>query len=158
MCGILDANAVSEVFGESRPGAGIKFLEWIDSGRGRLVTGGKAREELYRASERFRFWAKVAIQYGRLKEESDDRVNAQTAVVVDAGMHTSDDPHILALAIVTGVRLLYSNDRRLQRDFRDKSLIDRPRGHVYTTLVNREFTRTHERLLRRKDLCGEPQG
>ena len=158
MCAILDANAVSEVFGENRPSAGTRFREWIDSGRGRLVTGGKAREELYRASERFRLWARSAIRYGRLKEESDDRVNAQTAVVVEAGMHKSNDPHVLALAIVSGARLLYSNDRDLQTDFRNKSTIDRPRGHVYTTLVNREFTRTHERLLRRKDLCGELQG
>jgi len=41
----------------------------------------------------------------------------------------SDDPHILALAIVSGCRLLYTNDNDLIRDFKDISII-RPKGKI----------------------------
>ena len=46
MCAILDANVAGQVFGTGRPPAGAKFFEWIDSGRGRLVIGGRLRREL----------------------------------------------------------------------------------------------------------------
>ena len=39
MCAIVDANVVAEVFGCKRPEAGLKFFEWIDDGKARLVTG-----------------------------------------------------------------------------------------------------------------------
>ena len=46
-------------------------------------------------------------------------------------------PHVLALAQVSGARLLYSNDQTLQRDFKNSKLIKNPRGNVYTTLRNK---------------------
>ena len=48
----------------------------------------------------------------------------------------SDDPHVLALARTAGVRLLYTGDRDLMADFKNKELIDRPRGRVYTGAAN----------------------
>ena len=44
-----------------------------------------------------------------------------------ASLH-SDDPHVPALARATGVRLLYTGDRKLMDDFKNKELIDRPRA------------------------------
>ena len=49
------------------------------------------------------------------------------------GAYVSNDAHVIALAQVSGARLLYSNDSDLQDDFKDKSLIDSPRGRIYTT-------------------------
>ena len=40
------------------------------------------------------------------------------------------------LARKTGVRLLYTGDRDLIEDFKDKQFIDRPRGKVYTRAEN----------------------
>ena len=53
-------------------------------------------------------------------------------ILVERGVCQSNDQHVIALAIVSGARLLYSNDRRLQRDFKDRRLIDPP-GKVYST-------------------------
>ena len=65
----------------------------------------------------------------------------------------SDDPHILALAVVSGARLLYSNDRLLQHDFKNPALINQPRGKVYSTLYNAAFNQAKRRLLRNAPPC-----
>ena len=44
----------------------------------------------------------------------------------------SDDHHILALAKYSGARVLFTGDSRLMNDFRNKNLIDSPRGKVYS--------------------------
>lgn len=46
MCAIVDASAVFEVFGRRQTEAGRQFRDWLDSGRGQLVVGGKVLEEL----------------------------------------------------------------------------------------------------------------
>ena len=48
---------------------------------------------------------------------------------------------------------MYANDKDLQRDFRNKALIDRPRGKVYSTRVQDDLTSTHRRLLANRNLC-----
>ena len=153
MCAILDANVVHQVFGSNRPDAGEKFFQWLSSGKGRLVTGGKLFDELKGSSEGFRRWAVQARLSGRLREESKREVDTRTTELERDGEYKSDDPHVLALAQVSDVRLLYTNDAALQQDFDDKRLIDNPRGKVYTTKVNRNFTTTHRNLLRRQNLC-----
>ena len=81
-----------------------------------------------------------------------EKVKACAQQFAAGGAMVSDDPHVLALAFVSGARLLYTNDPRLQRDFTNPALI-RPRGKVYSTAVHRHFTDVHERLLRRRNLC-----
>ena len=146
MCAIVDANAASEVFGSDRPAAGTKFLEWLSAGRGTLVVGGKLFEELGVLSS-FGSWARQALLSGRMKVENAEAVAVRTDEIEKEGARKSDDPHILALALVSGARLLYSNDRDLQRDFKTKALIDNPRGRVYSTLRDGTFTAAHEKLL-----------
>ena len=153
MCAILDANVSSEVIGHNRPQAGKGFFDWINSGSGRLVVGGKLYDELKRSSEGFRNWAVQARLAGRLREENKRKVNTTTREIQREGECKSNDPHVLALAQVSDVRLLYSNDGDLQQDFGNKSLIDNPRGKVYSTRQTKSYTTTHKSLLRRKDLC-----
>ena len=153
MCAILDANVVHEVFGANLPPAGEGFLSRINSGKLTLVVGGKLLEELERSSRKFKEWVKNALLYGRARLIDADQVAEQTAQVERDGAYTSDDPHILALAQVSGARLLYSNDERLKRDFGKKHLIDNPRGRVYSTRGAKPFTKNHKRLLADKDLC-----
>ena len=154
MCAILDANVVAEVFGADQPPAGKGFFDWINTGPGRLVVGGRLRGELQQGSKGFREWAAQATQYGRIRIKSDDDVNARTVELQAEAALRSDDPHIIALAQVSGSRLLYSNDRALQQDFRNRSLIDNPRGSVYSTRVNDKFTRSRkQQLVTRDELC-----
>lgn len=151
MCVILDANVVHEVFGSNRPPAGKEFFDWINRGKAsaHLIIGGKLSRELGKGSTGFRTWALEAQQAGRLIPVDDGKVNAKTEELERDGTCRSNDTHVIALAQIGRVRLLYSNDRDLQDDFKDKALIDRPRGKVYSTGVNEEFTDAHKRLLQR---------
>ena len=153
MCAIVDTNVVSEVFGANLPPAGEKFFDWLNKGSGRLVVGGKLLEELKKSSADFRHWGKEAQLAGRMKIVDKSEVDARTEQIQNEGTIRSDDPHVIALAQVSRARLLYSNDGNLQQDFKDKSLINDPRGKVYSTSGGGSFQRSHDRLLKDKNLC-----
>ena len=153
MCAIVDANVASEVFGTNLPPAGDRFFDWLNRGSGLLVVGGKALEELELSSAKFRRWGQDAQLAGKLRIINESAVDARTRQLLSEGVVTSNDHHVIALAQVSGARLLYTNDRRLQRDFKNKRLIDEPRGRVYSTGGTGSFQRKHERLLRERDLC-----
>ena len=149
MCAILDANVVHEVFGSDRPDAGMEFFSWINTGTGILVAGGKVLAELTQNSK-FRDWQKEATLAGKIRIVNEEYI--QTAAQDEAPC-ISDDPHVIALARVSGARLLYSNDKDLHKDFKNKALINKPLGKIYTTLRDRNTTKVHRELLRRKTLC-----
>ena len=153
MCAIVDANVAHEVFGSSPQPAGERFFEWLERGSGRLVVGGKLLEELAASTEGFIRWASGAVASGRVRIVDEAKVDERTEDIRRAGACESDDPHILALAQISGARLLYSNDGDLQQDFKKKQLIDNPRGKVYSTRKSKKFTSTQQRLLADKNLC-----
>ena len=153
MCAIVDANVASEVFGTNLPPAGDRFFDWLNRGSGLLVVGGKALEELEMSSANFRRWGQDAQLAGKLRIVKKSEVDARTEQLLSEGAVTSNDPHVIALAQVSGARLLYTNDRRLQRDFKNKRLIDEPRGRVYSTGLDGRFQRRHDRLLKNRNLC-----
>ena len=155
MCAIVDANVAHEVFGANRPPAGEAFYKWINAGGGRLVVGGKLLQELKSVSG-YRRWALEdnRAARGRMRTKGDTEVNARTAELQAEAALRSDDPHVIALAQVSGSRLLYSNDRALQQDFRNRALIDNPRGNVYSTLRSKNLTRSRkQQLVTRDELC-----
>ncbi|MCY4659241.1 MAG: hypothetical protein OXF93_05430 [Acidobacteria bacterium] len=152
MCTILDANVVAQVFGAERPAAGREFFRWIDSGFGRLVVGGKLRRELD-LNRGFREWRLQAVLAGRVTVLNDEEVDARAKGLERENACRSDDEHIVAVAQLSGARLLYSNDGPLQDDFGDKALIDHPRGKVYTTRIHQDLTRVHRGLLSNRTLC-----
>lgn len=156
MCAIVDANVAHEVFGPCKSEAGEKFYDWIDAEPGRLVVGGKLLKELEKGSPKFRKWASALIEAGKMRTMNEDQVNARAEEIKSECV--SDDSHIIALAQISGARLLFTNEsgekkQRLGEDFKNKSLIDQPRGKIYTTRTNQRFTSTHKRLLGRRDLC-----
>ena len=158
MGAIIDRNVAPQVFGPDRTEAGKKFFDWINTGAGRLVVGGKLVEEL--ASTKAKEWVRQAILSKRVKMPDQAKIDVLITKLQDKGGFKSDDPHIVALAQVSGARLLYSNDKDLQQDFKNKKLIDRPRGKVYSTISGGgKFEDRHKKLLalKRKDLCGVPQ-
>ena len=154
MCAIVDANVAGQVFGNCRPPAGEEFYKWLNAGKGRLVIGGKLLQELNKT--KFRKWVSQARKFGFAREVDESQVERITAKLHDKQLCSSDDPHVIALAQASGARLLYSNDDALQSDFKNKDLIDDPRGKVYTTKKYSTITSTHKSLLRRKDLCRIP--
>ena len=152
MCAILDANVVGQVFGEDRPASGQAFFDWLHTDRGRLVIGGKLRRELD-SNVAFRQWRVQAVLAGRVTILNDDGIDAKARQLAKENTCRSDDEHVVAVAQVSGARLLFTNDRDLQRDFNDKALIDQPRGKVYSTRTRDDLSPTQRRLLANRNLC-----
>ena len=154
MCAIIDNNVRHEVFGtdDVQSEAGRLFLDWVDSGKGKLVVGGELRRELsdYR---RFIKWLSQARLSGHVVLVADDEVDAETYSLLDSNICKSNDAHVLALAKVSGARLLFTNDQALQSDFRNPQIVSGTRGRIYTTLVRQDVSKTHRDLLNRADLC-----
>ena len=153
MCAIIDANVAHEAFGENATPAGAGFRNWINMGSGRLAVGGSLMREMEQSAPGFREWAIQARLSGKMRVADDGEIANRTATLREAGLCRSDDHHVIALAQVSGARLLYSNDQNLHRDFRNKLLIDNPRGSVYSTLESKDFSRNRQRQLRRPNLC-----
>ena len=152
MCAILDANVAGQVFGADRPAAGRAFFDWIDSGPGRLVAGGRLLRELD-TNRAFREWRLQAVLAGRITLLNDEAVDRRTGELEQENACRSNDEHVIAVAQLGGPRLLYSNDGDLQDDFADKRLIDRPRGKVYSTKERPDLRPEHRRLLANRNLC-----
>ena len=152
MCAILDANVAGQVFGADRPAAGRAFFDWFDSGRGRLVAGGRLLRELDR-NRAFRRWRLQAVLAGRIELLNDEAVDRRTGELEQENACRSNDEHVIAVAQLGGPRLLYSNDGDLQDDFADKGLIDHPRGKVYSTKERRDLRPEHQSLLANRNLC-----
>ncbi len=151
MCAILDANVVHEVFGRHGTEAGKEFLYWINRGRGKLVVGGRLLQELEKGSGNFKKWARNAQATGKIRRVNREQVNARENHLREEKTCKSNDPHIIALAQVSGARLLYSNDKNLRHDFKDTKLLNG--GKIYSTLQDKRFSDAHKRLLARRDLC-----
>ena len=163
MCAIVDTNVVHEVFGRQPTDAGEGFFRWLNSGKGKLVVGGKLKEELMgkkskkgeklkkevKGVSEFRVWAAQNNLSGKLINADENRVDQETEKVRRSGGLKSDDPHIIALARVSDARLLFSNDRKLHEDFKNRNFIDEPPGKIYSTVKNKDFTEDKKKLLNR---------
>ena len=98
----------------------------------------------------FVLWLRQAVQAGRARILDDNEVNAATSAVLADGVCQSDDPHVIALARISGTRLIYTNDNDLEGDF--KRLI--PKGIVFTTKQDQQITPEHRSLLgSRRRIC-----
>ena len=141
------------MFGNDPPEAAKYFLNWLNNANGAtLVIGGKLREELC-ANQKFLTWLRNALLRGRALSFNDEKVNAEAESLRERRICRSNDPHVLALARISGARLLYTKDIKLEADFKDREIIDGVRGRVYTTRRYPHVTDTHKKLLRRRDLC-----
>ena len=157
MCAIVDHCVTFEVFGRKQTAAGVQFRNWLDSGRGKLVVGGKNLEELSQNGN-FKRWFVEERRLGRrVLQIRQEKITRCQEALVSGGLLKSDDEHVLALAMVSGARLLYSNDGDLKRDFRNSKIIRDPVGRVYTTQEGKDFTLTHRELLEKENLCSGGQ-
>ena len=146
MCAIVDNNVRDQVFGDNRPSAGEFFYEWLQERGGRLVVGGELLRELS-GYGKFVQWLYEERRTERARIIPDVEVDAETDNLRARRVCRSDDEHILALARVSDVRLLFTNDDALQNDLTDPAIINNPRGKIYTTRVHEDTTSTHKELL-----------
>lgn len=147
MCAIVDANVSHEVFGGSeRPEAGKRFAEWLERGN-KLVVGGKLLRELSARNE-FVKWLRSALRTGRAVRIADDAVDQEVARIAPERNWESNDLHVIALAQLSGTRLLFTNDQALQKDFRAIN------GRNYSTRERKDIRDSHKRLLRSNTCFG----
>jgi hypothetical protein len=127
VCLIVDANVAPSYL--AQPSAVIAWLLG-ERGNPKLVAAGKLLEELaLNADVRRRL---VTLERaGRLRPADAEKLDIQARRLHAAGRCTSNDHHILALAIVSGARTLAPNDNALAADFKNKRIVDQPRGRVY---------------------------
>jgi len=141
MCLIVDANLASLVFGDDLQDDFKPVIDWLTSKKkdGKLVVGGQLATELNRVSSARRF-VKSLMQAGRARRIPDNDIDAEARRV--AGQCKSNDAHVIALARISGARILCSHDANLHTDFTNPALIAVPRGRVYQNI-------THQPLLQR---------
>lgn len=153
MCVIVDANVVKGLLKKVDTAGGFLYSQ-IESRKLKLVVGGqKLRREYWKAG--FGKGLVEAINAGLVRQQEDKEVDDRAAIL--ARQHRagttqirSDDYHILALAQISKARLLYSSDRDLHADFKNKDLIDNPSGKVYSTKVEEYLANKHRELLRER--------
>lgn len=155
MCAILDANLVGEVFKTDPDPAAGHFRNWMFTRRCRLVVGGGLRRELEQA-EAFVEWANDAVLDGRLRSEDDAAVDDLTKRLIDVSACQSDDEHVIALASVSGARLLFTRDAHLRADFQNVELLF-PRGRLLPLGSSRNARQSRQRLFDEPDLCPDRQ-
>jgi hypothetical protein len=141
MCIIIDANLAALVFSSDTPDDFCPLIDWLTVATkdGKLVIGGKLTREIDKVAVARRF-VTVLLRAGRARVLPSDVVDEEANRI--ANSCESDDPHVIALAIISGARILCSQDRTLHRDFTNRALISNPSGHIYQ---NEE----HAHLLRR---------
>lgn len=146
MCAIIDADVAFQAFGKKTTAAGNRFREWLEGSHGMLVVGGGNLDELAN-NHNFSRWLVEAKRRGDWVRQVNrsDMDSARNALSQN---FTSNDEHILALALASGARLLFTNDRNLQQDFGNTSLLPQPAGQVYTTLIPDNGSFRHDGSLR----------
>lgn len=151
MCVILDTNSVSEVLGHKKSKPGADLFNWIMKGGIQLVVGKPLLLELDRSLQ-FRNWYRIALRLGNARQlppKDDDKVEKECKRLVQQGICKSNDQHIIALAHISGARLLYTTDNALISDF--KELIKE--GKVYPTGESDNAKRARRRIHQEKNLC-----
>ncbi|MCY4261408.1 MAG: PIN domain-containing protein [Rhodobacteraceae bacterium] len=153
MCGIIDASVVGSIFSKSGKisECAEKFLVHVQRGKLTLFIGGKLQYETD-TNERARNWFREARRRGLVRQKDSRAIASTAANLAASNQCKSNDHHVLALARVSGARLLYTNDQKLIKDFTNREIIDMPRGRVYTDRQSGKFTKGHEKLLR-ENVC-----
>jgi hypothetical protein len=142
---IIDANRTGDAIGKKNDPDLDFLMKWIRKS-GYLVIGGKLKMELSKPQEFKNFIAELQ-RAGRLEVIDDDKIEAEINWLRMNVKLFSNDNHIIALARLSGARILCTLDQKLIKDFCNRDIIDSPRGAVYRN------KKTHAHLLRNNVQC-----
>ena len=137
MCIIIDTNKIGGFLNAPSTPDAAPIHAWLASKKGTMVYSiggklGKEQKDARRKLEDYNRAGRAILINAKLIESEQIRLQK-----IDN--HKSNDVHIIALANVSGARLLYTEDRDLMNDFRDKKIIDHPRGKIYSSARNRNL-------------------
>jgi predicted nucleic acid-binding protein len=129
MCIIIDTNQLSNCFGDKPTKAARPVMQWVRKRSGCIVYGGKQQiEEIKKVRAAVVRLAELKID--GLAIEIDKSKIAEEAKKIRNLPRASNDLHILALARASGAKLLFSMDKKLGQDFKNRKLV-KVRGSVY---------------------------
>jgi len=137
MCIIIDTNRISDILSKSEDA--MPVLEWILKPGSHVAIGGTKLLDEYKRVPKFFALIGEFERAGKVRRFNSSSVDGEQRKIELSGLMTSDDPHIIGLAIVSDCRLLYSDDTKLHDDFKNTAIM-RPKGKVYQC-------KDHKRLL-----------
>ena len=155
MCIIIDVHRVDFVFGNATSEAELIIARRILKRTLGLAAGGTRyfREMSKSVSHDGQ---RLFLEFWRRPDQpvpSDPRlqseIDAAEQRLIDSRECESCDEHIIAIALMTGARLLFSGDLPLGRDFRNRQIVDPP-GRVVPEGADR---RQMEQILDRNAIC-----
>jgi len=141
MCLIVDANVGNRVFTPTPSADFAPVWNALVAGRAVAIHGGLLSVEYTRLSAVARRLLLELTRQGKVRKADDAAVELATDEFKQQEIN-SDDPHILGLARVSGVRLLCSHDERLHADFTNPALL-RPKGSIYQTAEHAHLIARH---------------
>lgn len=122
-------------------------IDLLKRQKGKLYIGGKLKSEIPSGLQP---WLAEGIRAGWIVNVPDGEVNQEESRLVDRHVLESNGYHIVALARVSGARVLISCDQALRQDFRNRSLISQPPGKLLP--FNANITRVRK-FLQQQRLC-----
>ncbi len=131
MCLIIDANCAPETLCPEPSDDFSPIINAILNKTAVMMMGGTKQLNEYKKLARVWRFIAVLDRAGRVAVSSTAAIDALQEELEKSGVLRSDDPHIIALAQISGARLLCSKDEDLHADFKSKALLDKPRGNVY---------------------------
>jgi len=130
LCIIVDINVASQVLiHQSSDYMHIRDVLLVKRSN-QLVYGGKLGREYIKNNEVRRLVSRMDAA-GSARKIPDEEVDGEAKAPLLLSVCVSDDQHIIALARISGARILCSEDSDLCKDFKNPRLISNPRGNVY---------------------------
>lgn len=148
---IVDADSLLVLATRHGPGDSL-FLSWIENRHGILAftdTGQYPDEVLqnHAISELFRRYE----QGGQIKKFLGKEVSDAEKQIRKLP-HRSNDPHVLALALASGARVLCAEDKKLRKDFKDKEILPQT-GRKQRILYPHKGSRKQRREFLNRQRC-----
>ena len=141
---IVDTNRLSVFLRRPDNEDVVPIHEWLNKGWGKVIysTGGNFKRDINEfAINALNELARV----GKARLIPQQQLKSNINRLKRDSNHKSNDIHVLALAIVSGARLLYTEDRALRDDFKKgkwkngKFIISNPRGKLYSSKDNSDL-------------------
>ncbi len=146
MCIIIDICALSSVFvTDSSAHRDFRPLKkWIVFGRGKVVYGGtKYKQELKKAFKFIKIFGQLK-RAGKIVELSREDVDeAQKEVEQEIAHRDFDDPHLVAMVLVSKCRLICTNDDRAIPFLKNSKLYPKhfSKPRIYKSAKNADLLR-----------------
>lgn len=137
---LIDANTIPSVFGKAGDRDDFRpILAWIIKGKAKVIVGGSTyRDELKEMSSYLKLFAELS-KLRKVHSAGDADVDLLEAKIkADEKSRDFDDPHLIAIVICSGCRVLCTNDVRCFKFVTNAKLYpksnDRP--SIYTNCGN----------------------